>query len=239
MLTEIDMIIFLNELWIMNNIRKFFQHNWPAVFYLNFKMLPIKQAIKLPLDIYYGVRFDKLSGNIILNSHKVFRGMVKFGAQGSDMFQRKGCILSVEGTLLLNGKCVFGCSNTIKIRKGAEVIVGDNSIFGAENLIYSEKSLSFGSNFLSSWKCQFMDSDTHRITDITTSKVSISVSPVVVGNHCWIGNNVKINKGVCLPNETIVASNSVITKNFMQEGENCVLAGIPAKVVRRNKKWSI
>ena len=220
-------------------LTKLIQHNWLSSIYLNFKMLPFRQAIKLPLDIYYHVRFDNLNGKIELNASKVYRGMVKFGAQGSDMFQRKGCILAIEGTLQLKGSCVFGCSNTIKIRKDATVTVGDGSVFGAENLIYCEKSMDFGDNFLSSWKCQFMDADTHNIADIKTQQSTISVKPMLIGKHCWIGNHVIVNKGVVLPNNTIVASRSLVNKDFTCEGEYCVLAGIPAKVIQRNKKWTI
>lgn len=220
-------------------LHKFFFHNWLANIYLNFRMLPFRQALKLPLDVYYSVRLDNLGGKIKLNSRYIHRGMVKFGAQGSDMFQRKGCILSIEGTLILNGSCVFGCSNTIKIRKGAKVVVGNGAIFGAENLIYSENSMTFGDEFLSSWKCQFMDSDTHKVTDILTNEKTISVKPVSIGNHCWIGNHVIVNKGVNLPDNTIVASRSLVTKDFTTEGEYCVLAGIPAKVIQRNKRWTL
>ena len=223
----------------MNVIYKIFQHNWLASLYLNFKMLPFRQAIFLPLDIYYGVRFDSLKGSIVLDTKNVHRGMVKFGAQGSDMFQRKGCILAIDGILHLKGRCVFGCSNTIKILKGAELVIGNNAIFGAENLIFSGYKITFGNSFLSSWNCQFMDSDTHVIEDIQTHEFTQSVKPVKIGNHCWVGNNVKVNKGTKLSDNTIVASNSLLTKDFMQEGEYCILAGIPAKVINRNKKWSI
>ena len=214
-------------------------HNLIASLYLNFKMLPFRQAIKLPLDVYYGIRFDNLSGKIVLKGKNVHRGMVKFGAQGSDMFQRKGCILALEGTLTLEGSCVFGCSNTIKIRKSAEVTIGNGAIFGAENLLYSENEMRFGDDFLSSWKCQFMDSDTHNIVDLLTGDTTVSVKPVTIGKHCWIGNHVIINKGTHLTDNTIVASRSLVTKDFTTEGEYCVLAGIPAKVIQRNKAWAI
>ena len=221
------------------HLAKLFHHNLLATLYLNFRMLPIRQAVKLPLDVYYGIRFDNLSGRIVLKGKKVYRGMVKFGAQGSDMFQRKGCILAIEGTLTLEGSCVFGCSNTIKIRKGAEVTIGNGAIFGAENLLYAEKEMCFGDEFLSSWKCQFMDSDTHFIVDLQSGETTVSVKSVAIGKHCWIGNHVIVNKGTQLADNTIVASRSLVTKDFAQEGEYCVLAGIPAKVIQRNKAWAI
>lgn len=221
------------------NIANIFTHNIIASLYLNFRMLPFGQAIRMPLDVYHGIRFENLSGRIVLNGAKIYRGMVKFGSQGSDMFQRKGCILSIEGTLKLEGSCVFGCSNTIKIKKGANVSIGDRAIFGAESLIYAEKDMRFGEEFVSSWKCQFMDSDTHFITDLQSGQTNVPVKPVSIGKHCWIGNHVIINKGTQLANNTIVASNSLVTKDFTQDGEYCVLAGIPAKVIRRNRAWSI
>lgn len=221
------------------NIANIFNHNIIASLFLNFKMLPFRQAIRMPLDVYHNIRFDNLSGRILLEGTKVYRGMIKFGSQGSDMFQRKGCILSIEGTLKLAGSCVFGCSNTIKIRKGAEVSIGNGAIFGAENVIYAEKKISYGEEFVSSWKCQFMDSDTHFITDLQSGQKNVPVKTVSIGRHCWIGNHVIINKGTQLANNTIVASNSLVTKDFSHEGEYCVLAGIPAKVIRRNKAWSI
>ncbi len=221
------------------NIANIFSHNIIASLYLNFKMLPFRQAIRFPLDVYYSIRFDNLSGRIELNETNIYRGMVKFGSQGSDMFQRKGCVLSIEGTLKLKGSCIFGCSNTIKIKRGAEVNIGNGAIFGAENLIYAEKDMSFGEEFVSSWKCQFMDSDTHFITDLQSGQTNVPVKPVSIGKHCWIGNHVIINKGTQLANNTIVASNSLVTKNFTPDGEYCVLAGIPAKVIRRNRAWSL
>ena len=51
----------------MNIFTKIFQHNWLAIFYFNFKMLPFKQAIKLPFDFYHHIRFENLSGKIIIN----------------------------------------------------------------------------------------------------------------------------------------------------------------------------
>lgn len=129
---------------IINFIQKFRQHNWLATIYLNFKMLPWRQAIHLPIDVYHSVRFNDLSGRIILNAERVYRGMVKLGSQGSDMFQRKGCILTLEGDMILNGSCYFGCSSTIMVRRGATLEIGNHVFLGANNLIYCEKSINIG-----------------------------------------------------------------------------------------------
>lgn len=61
----------------MNIFTKIFQHNWLAIFYFNFKMLPFKQAIKLPFDFYHQIRFENLSGKTIINSSHIHRAMIK------------------------------------------------------------------------------------------------------------------------------------------------------------------
>lgn len=54
---------------------------------------------------------------------------------------------------------------------------------------------------------------------------------VHLGEKCWIGMNSIILPGVTLGDHTIVGGGSVVTKSF-PEG-NCVIAGNPAKVIRK------
>lgn len=52
---------------------------------------------------------------------------------------------------------------------------------------------------------------------------------VIIGKNCWIGTQVRIQKGVTIGDNSIIAANSVVTKNVPP---NCIAAGIPAKVVK-------
>lgn len=54
---------------------------------------------------------------------------------------------------------------------------------------------------------------------------------IVIGENCWIGMNSVILPGVTLGSHTIVGAGSVVTKSF-PEG-NCVIAGVPAKVIKQ------
>lgn len=59
----------------------------------------------------------------------------------------------------------------------------------------------------------------------------VKCGPVVIGNNCWLATNATILSEVELGPHTIVAAGSVVTKSF-KEG-NQVLAGVPARVVKR------
>ncbi len=67
--------------------------------------------------------------------------------------------------------------------------------------------------------------------DCLDFKKHTEASPVRIGDDCWLGANVTILPGVSLGNHTIVGAGSVVTKSF-SDG-NCVIAGVPAKLIKR------
>ena len=46
-----------------------------------------------------------------------------------------------------------------------------------------------------------------------------------------------INKGVSIKQDTIIGTGSVVTKPF--DESNVVIAGTPAKIVKRNVVWDV
>ena len=61
----------------------------------------------------------------------------------------------------------------------------------------------------------------------------LSSKPVSIGNNVWIGEGVCIMPGVTLGDNVIVGANAVVTHSFP---ENVVIAGCPAKVIKRITK---
>jgi acetyltransferase-like isoleucine patch superfamily enzyme len=58
---------------------------------------------------------------------------------------------------------------------------------------------------------------------------------IKIGNHVWIGNDVKIYKGTVIPNNCVIASHSVVKGVFTQE--NSLIAGCPAKLIKKDVTW--
>lgn len=57
--------------------------------------------------------------------------------------------------------------------------------------------------------------------------------PVTIGDDVWIGGNCTILPGVSIGNNVVVAAGAVVTKDVP---DNCVVAGIPAKVIKQLEK---
>lgn len=55
---------------------------------------------------------------------------------------------------------------------------------------------------------------------------------VEIGDDCWLCQNVTVLKGTVLPRRTTVSCMSLVNKDFKEE--NTILAGLPAKIVKRN-----
>lgn len=52
----------------------------------------------------------------------------------------------------------------------------------------------------------------------------------VIGNNVYVGAGAKIIGDIVIGNNVIIGANSVVTKNI---SDNCIVAGIPAKVIRK------
>ena len=76
----------------------------------------------------------------------------------------------------------------------------------------------------------------HLLFDKETGAYLDTEGSVQIGDHVWVGEFAYITKKVTLPNDTIVAAKSVVTRRFTEEYS--VVAGNPAKIVRQGVKWA-
>lgn len=98
-------------------------------------------------------------------------------------------------------------------------------------------SLKIGRNCMAARGVKIRTSDGHSVLCLHSGKVVNMPQDVVIGNHAWICEDVKILKGVVIPSETIIASGSIIAKPFGPEDSNTVIGGCPGRVLRRGVTW--
>ncbi len=140
---------------------------------------------------------------------------------------------NVRGSLQFNGRNSLsaGCKFDI----GPNAVALFDNVFVNDNTIFSiHHSLSIGNGTCIGWGCQFLDEDFHEIyltplegTTKPRKRMGIKIgSKVLITNHVFIYKNVEIADGC------VIASNSVVKHSFLEP--NCLIAGNPAQVIKRN-----
>ena len=127
------------------------------------------------------------------------------------------------------------------MRKGNAYIVDkmrrEGMKIGKDTHIYSNISLSepylitIGSNCTISTNVSFLthDASIGLFMDGGRKEFSDICGYITIGNNCFIGANVIVLYGVTIPDNTIVAAGSVVTKSISSSG--CVIGGNPAKII--------
>lgn len=207
-----------------------------ATIYFNFKMLPFKQAIHLPFLFYGKVIFRSLKGKVILDTDNVRFGMIGVGSKLWYPGYKSPCIFTIGGTWVIKDCLPIGMGTYIFIAPNAKLEFNNRGSFiGSNSKIICFESISIGEEVHLTWECQVIDTSFHYVQD-ETKTVKKLTAPIVIGDFCWIGNRTTISKGAMLPDYSIVASNSLVNKNYSSCGCSCMFAGTPARLKQKGVK---
>ena len=204
----------------------------PKSIYVNFRVLPFRQAIYLPIMVSRKTKLQSLSGNVHLN--KVKTGIIRIGFGGTDMldYRYDRPIIKITGNLHFNGKAKIGIG--AKLLVNGNLYLGNNFSVTGDALIICAKKISIGNDVMIAWRSIIMDTDQHDIYDKNNQHINEN-KEIIVGNNVWIGANSLILKGSIIEDGCIVGANTTITKPFKEK--NSILAGNPAKVIKTEVQW--
>ena len=99
------------------------------------------------------------------------------------------------------------------------------------------KIINKGNQCLLSENIEFWYSDTHSVLDKDTNTVLNMASNINIGDNVWIARDVHFNKNTAIPNNSVVAHHSIITKKFTEP--NVIVAGNPATIRKQNITWDL
>jgi acetyltransferase-like isoleucine patch superfamily enzyme len=144
--------------------------------------------------------------------------------------KRCGLRMDQGSKLIINGIVNAGPGVTITLSKNAILELGDAVYINSDTNIYCHEHIEIGAGSLISWEVEIIDSDDHKIVrkDFARSK------PIQIGNHVWIGSRATILKGVTIGSGAVIGAGAVVTKDVP---ENCLVGGVPARIIRKNVYW--
>ena len=164
---------------------------------------------------------------------------------------RNNAIYIEQGSILKNCDIkIFGNNNTICIKNNCYLLqckfwIEDNNgeiLIGAGTTVSGKSHFAciegtkiiLGNDCMLSSNITFRTGDSHSIIDMQNKRINPSEN-IVIGDHVWIGNQVIINKGVKISNNSIIGTGAIVTKQF--ESVNIIIAGNPAKIIKSGINW--
>ena len=203
----------------------------PSV-YFNFKYLPFKQAIKLPI-LTYKPHFHRLKGKIIIDSHNVYTGMIRLGIFASAMYNNTGFSIKHEGTIVFKGRCRIGNDTNIVCGKQGRIVFGEDFRASAGVKILSQCGITFGKETSLGWGTLVMDTNSHMLYDIEKKKFKKAFGKINIGSNNWFGTQCMIMPSVETPERCIFGARTIVTRGGQYESY-CVHGGNPVRVLTRN-----
>ena len=175
-------------------IRNLLKTNLPKTIWLNFRMLPFKQAVKLPVYIYGKMIFRRMKGQLIIDSEEIHSGMIKIGKR--DYYVETTvpqCIWHIEGTLILHGPMKFMQGSYVLVAGGATLEIGaGGTIFGSNFRVFCFDRITIGNNARMAWDVQIMDSSFHYTEDLNRDGLVRPLNkPVKIGDNVKIAIDIK------------------------------------------------
>jgi acetyltransferase-like isoleucine patch superfamily enzyme len=129
--------------------------------------------------------------------------------------------------------------NVTKMSPYNKLLIGEDLSCSACRVIFHEESgliVKIGDDCMFSGGIIIRPSDGHTIYNVDTKKaINAPSGGIIIGNHVWLGLEAKILKGANIADNTIVGMTAIVTKSFREQ--NTVLAGIPARVIKRGVNW--
>lgn len=208
----------------------------PKTIYFNFKYLPFKQAINLPILVSHRVAFKSLKGSIVIdNAQDKNFGVVKIGFGYVGIFDgnRSRSVWECNGKVIFRGSANIGHGSKICVGVNGKLEFGNSFVITAESQIVCFKHIVFGNNVLIAWQSLIMDTDFHKI--IQKTQITNPDKEIHIGNHIWVGCRSIILKGVDIPDGCVLAANSNLIKSVNEE--RVLIGGNPAHIIKRDIDW--
>jgi len=206
--------------------------NWIKTVYFNFRKFPFRVAVQMPVFFYGKIKLENLSGKIIINA-PIKRGMIGYGQRFEKARKSKGSAeIALWGTWVINGHAHIGKDVFLFIGHGAYCEFGDMTCLGSDvKLICSEK-IVLGNWARIGFDSQIIDTNAHQMRNTLTGENYPITKPIHIGNYNSISNRVSIMANTKTPDYCVIASNSVCLKDYTDLGNEILLGGVPAKLIK-------
>lgn len=154
----------------------------------------------------------------------------------SDLKRLKVGIYGNNNILEIDEDCMLRDTNIIIQGNNLKVTIKNNCEIGGATIVCAGKNnfIQIDEYCLIASNIEIRNNDGHSIFE--NEKLINPSSNIHISNNVWICQNVKILKGAYIGGCSVIALNALVSSGVYEN--NVILAGIPAKIIKRNIFWS-
>lgn len=197
-------------------------------------MLPFSKALKTPVVFYGPVKIGSLKGKLEIKS-PLKRGMIGFGQRFEKMTKHKGVAeIVIDGHLVFNSNAHIGKDYFFYVGKDAYCEFGFMGCLGSDVKLICTHKIILGDWCGIGYESQLIDTNSHPMFNTKTKEVYPIYGVIKLGSYNAISNRVTIMLNTKTPDNCVIASNSLCNADYLSLGENILLGGIPAQLIKNN-----
>ena len=142
----------------------FLTHRPFQTIYVNFRLLPLNQAVRLPIFIYTKTEFRCLNGRALIRG-KVSPNMIHIGDNTRyPTTNRPLSIWTINGDIEFSGRVNFYQGTYVYVAQAAKLVIGTHGTFvGSDCKIICREYISIGDSVEITWGVQVYDTSFHYI----------------------------------------------------------------------------
>ena len=173
--------------------------------------------------------------------------IIDIRGDGNTIEIQEGCILNnvtfrIRGNghkVLINRGCHFKRGGNIWLEDShCSLIIGENSTFVDVHLAVTEpdSQIVIGQDCMFAYDIDVRTGDSHSIISKESNERINYAENITIGNHVWIAAHSTLLKGSVIPDESVVATGSIVTEKYNTTG--IIIGGNPARRLRDGITWT-
>lgn len=181
----------------------------------------------------------ELGGDLVIGDLKQSSGKKK-KRTGTGRGKTIGPVTSAPATLRMFKNSRLETRGWVHMSPGTNVVIGPGatlriagSVFFSGGTVLCSGLIEIGEATGIAWDVNISDSDMHPV--VVDGEPMPHCQPIRIGDHVWVGNGVRILKGVTVGDGAILAAGAIVTKDVEPR---TLVGGVPARVLRKNVDWA-
>ena len=143
------------------------------------------------------------------------------------------CRIEIMGLIANNSGLVIHMNNRSTLK------IGPGQLMNGTVRIYQHEPSSFEVGGGCLWAtCDIWSSDMHSLVDSRSGERLNFAEDIRIGSNVWLAANALVLKGARIEDGCVVGAHAVVTKSTPTE-KNCLVAGNPGRIVKRNIFWNV